>query len=343
MDGGGELGALLRGHDWEAAGLGAPARWPQSLKTAIRIMLASRQPIWIGWGPDLTYFYNEPYKSIIGGKHPWALGRPTREVWAEIWSDIGPLLDTALAGHEGTYSEEQLLIMERHGYQEETYYTFSYTSIPDDEGGVGGIICANTDYTQRVLAERQLALLKALAESALSSTSAAEACALSAAALSTNRRDLPFAMVYMIDEARNEARLAGCSGIAPDHRVAREVVSLSGDQPFPIGAVLKTRRTSVIDLMGADWPKGPLAALAVTRRYHSDLAGRRRRARKRAGRRPQPLPPARRQLHKLPRPRRRATRVQYRPGECVRRRKASRVGIGGNRPRENGVLLQRQP
>jgi hypothetical protein len=104
----------------------------------------------------LLYLYNDPYKSIIGGKHPWALGRPTREVWHEIWPDIGPMLATAMKGDEGTYVEAQLLIMERSGYPEETYYTFSYSPIPDDEGKPGGIICANTDDTRRVIGERQL-------------------------------------------------------------------------------------------------------------------------------------------------------------------------------------------
>ena len=94
---------------------GRGAGWPQALQIAVRIMLTSQQPIWIGWGRDLIYLYNDPYKSIIGGKHPWALGRPTSEVWREIWYDIGPMLATAMRGDEGTYVEEQLLIMERIG------------------------------------------------------------------------------------------------------------------------------------------------------------------------------------------------------------------------------------
>jgi hypothetical protein len=139
LAGGGELGALMRAYDWSATPLGPPETWPRSLKTALRIMLTSRQPIWIGWGRELTYFYNDAYKSIIGGKHPRALGRPTSEVWREIWTDIGPMLETAMGGVEGTYVEEQLLIMERNGYPEETYYTFSYSPIPDDNGVPGGI------------------------------------------------------------------------------------------------------------------------------------------------------------------------------------------------------------
>lgn len=112
-------------------------------------MLTSRQPIWIGWGPNLIYLYNDPYKSIIGGKHPAALGKPAAVVWREIWHDIGPMLSQAMGGDEGTYVEAQLLIMERNGYPEETYYTFSYSPIPADDGTVGGIFCANTDDTTR--------------------------------------------------------------------------------------------------------------------------------------------------------------------------------------------------
>ena len=171
-----ELAGLMRSYDWAATPLGPPESWPQSLKTAVRIMLTSRQPIWIGWGRELIYLYNDPYKSIIGGKHPWALGRPTSEVWREIWSDIGPMLATAMSGDEGTYVEAQLLIMERNGYPEETYYTFSYSPIPTDDGTAGGIFCANTDDTQRVIGERQLALLRELATATVDARTWQQAC-----------------------------------------------------------------------------------------------------------------------------------------------------------------------
>src|SRR6185312_15991752 len=186
LSGGGEMGALMRAHDWASTSIGKPEHWPSSLKTAVRIMLTSQQPVWIGWGKDLTYLYNDPYKSIIGGKHPWALGRPTSEVWREIWSDIAPLLDKALTEEEGTYVEEQLLIMERNGYPEETHYTFSYSPIIDDDGTTGGIFCANTDDTQRVIGERQLALLRELAAGTAHARSWQEACVRSAGALAAD-------------------------------------------------------------------------------------------------------------------------------------------------------------
>src|SRR6185437_1711384 len=98
LAGGGELGALMRGMDWAATPLGPVERWPRALTTCVRLMLTSRQPMWLGWGEELTYLYNDPYKSIVGGKHPWALGKPTRVVWSEIWDDIAPLLQSALGG-----------------------------------------------------------------------------------------------------------------------------------------------------------------------------------------------------------------------------------------------------
>jgi PAS domain S-box-containing protein len=228
---------------------------------AVRIMLSSRQPIWIGWGKELTYFYNDAYKSIIGGKHPWALGRPTREVWHEIWHDIGPLLDTALGGDQGTYVESQLLVMERNGYPEETYYTFSYSPIPNDDGTVGGIICANSDDTQRVIGERQLALLRDLAADAGHARSWEDACMRSAAALKRSQRDLPFSMIYVAEPDGSAAKLTGTSGIEPFHKAAPATIPLDDAAVWPIGEVLRTQTLATVpDLQkqfGADVPTGP--------------------------------------------------------------------------------------
>ena len=261
LAGGGELGARLRAYPWDTTSLGSPETWPQSLKMAIRIMLTSRQPIWIGWGEDLTYFYNDAYKSIIGGKHPWALGRPTREVWSEIWPEIGPMLDTALGGDQGTYVESQLLIMERNGYPEETYYTFSYSPIPNDDGSVGGIFCANSEDTQRVIGARQLALLRDLAADAGHARNWREACGRSAIALERNPHDLPFAMIYVAERDASSAELAGACGIAPGHPAAPETIGVNGGPPWPIGQVLQSQSVRVVAnlgaLFGADIPAGP--------------------------------------------------------------------------------------
>ncbi|GER90527.1 hypothetical protein KDW_46890 [Dictyobacter vulcani] len=226
--------------------LGPVEVWPQSLKTIIRIMLTSRQPIWIGWGPELTTFYNDPYKAIIGGKHPWALGKPTSVVWQEIWHEVGPRLEIALKTNEGTYDESLLLIMERYGYQEETYYTFSYSPVPADEGGVGGIICANTDDTLRIINERQLALLRAVAASNSEARTIDEVCSLSARSLGNNAHDIPFAMLYLLDPEKQTASLAGSSGIPLDHPMMPALVTLDDAQGWPFAEAIKAQKECVI-------------------------------------------------------------------------------------------------
>ena len=236
LAGGGEMGERIRTFDWSTTPLGPPEQWPQSLKTAVRIMLTSRQPIWIGWGPELLYLYNDPYQSIIGGKHPWALGRPTSEVWSEIWTDIGPLLATAMGGVEGTYTEEQLLIMERNGYPEETYYTFSYSPIPDDDGEPGGIICANTDDTQRVIGERQLGLLRRLAAETVDARTWPDACQRSIAALASDPKDLPFALLYVAESDDETLTLAAASGLPEGHPGAPATLPLKGEAAWPAAA-----------------------------------------------------------------------------------------------------------
>ena len=260
LSGGGELGELLRSYDWTTTPLGAPATWPQSLRMAIRIMLSSRQPIWIGWGKELTYFYNDAYKSIIGGKHPWALGKPTIEVWREIWDDIGPMLATATGGEQGTYVESQLLIMERNGYPEETYYTFSYSPIPDDDGTVGGIFCANSDDTARVISERQIALLQELAAKTANTRSRQETCEQSTRALATNLRDLPFALLYVTDPADPALTLVGTSGIEATPIAAPATIDLAEDSRWPIAEALRTHEVQLVEspaeLFGQPLPKG---------------------------------------------------------------------------------------
>jgi signal transduction histidine kinase/DNA-binding response OmpR family regulator len=271
LAGGGELGALIRAHDWAATPLGPPEGWPLSLKTAIRIMLTSRQPFWIGWGKDLIYFYNDAYKSIIGGKHPWALGRPTSEVWREIWSEISPLLATAMRGDEGIYVEQQLLIMERNGYPEETYYTYSYSPIPNDDGSVGGMICANTDDTQRVIGERQVALLRELAAGVAEARNWREACELSANALATDPRDVLFALIYMAEPDSGHVALASACGITPGSTWAPLSTSAEDQSVWPVQEVLSKRDVRVIsgftrdlrdDLPTGAW-KQPAAQVAV--------------------------------------------------------------------------------
>ena len=265
--GGGAMGALMRSTDWSRTLLGPVQAWPQALKTSVRIMLTSRQPMFVWWGDELINLYNDAYRDILGGKHPQALGQPAAVVWREIWDQVGPRAQSALRGNEGTYDEALLLIMERHGYPEETYYTFSYSPVPNDEGGTGGILCANTNDTQRIIGERQLALLRELAAGTADARTVAEACALSARCLETNPYDLPFALIYLLDRERQRVVLAGRTRIVQGHPAAPTTVALEAGAVWPFGEVVRTNSPCVVSrlptLPSGAWDRPPNQAVAL--------------------------------------------------------------------------------
>jgi two-component sensor histidine kinase len=160
LAGGGEMGDVIRGHDWEATSLGAPGTWPHALRTAVRLILNTGHPMYIFWGPELLCFYNDAYRTSIGPeRHPGSLGQPAREVWAEIWEIIGPQIDQVMTGQGATWHENQLVPITRNGRREEIYWTYSYGPIHDEtaEKDVGGVLVVCTETTAAVLAERRLA------------------------------------------------------------------------------------------------------------------------------------------------------------------------------------------
>ncbi|MBI1684148.1 PAS domain-containing protein [Caulobacter hibisci] len=160
LRGGGEMGALIRAFDWNTTSLGPPAGWPQSLRTAIRFLLNSGHPMYVWWGPDLLSFYNDAYSQSIGPeRHPGSLGRPGREVWAEIWDIIGPQIDQVMSGGPPTWHENALVPITRNGAREDVYWTYSYGPIDDDDAphGVGGVLVQCTETTSSVLAQRSRA------------------------------------------------------------------------------------------------------------------------------------------------------------------------------------------
>lgn len=226
LSGGGEMGDRIRNFDWSRTSIGSPEHWEQSLKTCVRIMLTSSQPIWIGWGKDLVKLYNDAYKEIVGGKHPEALGKPASVVWKEIWPSIQPMLRQVMENNEGTYVESQLLIMHRHGYEEEVYYTFSYCPVPGDDGGTAGMICYNTSDTKRVINERSLATLQQL-ENISKRQSVNEVYEAAAKAIEFNNRDFPFAVIYKIDNNSKTASPVAFAGIKNDQEVFPVLIDLN--------------------------------------------------------------------------------------------------------------------
>jgi PAS domain S-box-containing protein len=151
---GGEMGERMRGFDWSGSPLGPPGAWPQALKTATGILLSSKFPMFLAWGPELRFLYNDAYIDVLGGKHPAALGHAFEDIWAEIWDEVGPLARRALAG-EATYFENLPLTMTRKGFEEQTWFTFSYSPLRDDAGAAAGMFCVCTETTATVLAERE--------------------------------------------------------------------------------------------------------------------------------------------------------------------------------------------
>jgi len=153
LSGGGEVGAMMRTRDWSVSPLGHPHTWPQALRTVVGLMLNSKFPMFVAWGAELGFLYNDAYREILGDKHPRALGGRFQDIWSEIWADVGPLTDRALQG-EATYVDRLLLVMNRHGYDERTWFTFSYSPVRDEHGIIQGMHCACVEVTDQVLAEK---------------------------------------------------------------------------------------------------------------------------------------------------------------------------------------------
>ena len=157
LAGGGAMRARIRAHDWSTSSIGPPGAWPQSLRTVLSLVLHSGFPAYLAWGLELVSFHNDAYLPILGTK-PDALGRPVREVWPEVWDEVGPIMARALSG-EASYFEDLPLTLEREGYPEETWWTFSYSPICTETGGVGGLLCIVHETTERVFTERRLRFL----------------------------------------------------------------------------------------------------------------------------------------------------------------------------------------
>jgi PAS domain S-box-containing protein len=268
--GGGELGREMAARNWADTPLGAPETWPAGLRNAVRVVLTSRFAMWAAWGPELIAFYNDAYKrDTLQAKHPWALGRPASEMWAEIWHDIGPRIRSVLETGVATWDEDLLLFLERSGYPEETYHTFSYSPLDGDDGRTEGMLCVVAETTQRVVGERRMALLRDLAAAVPTARTRADFLASAVAQLAGNPADLPFAAVYLFDDD-GSARLGGTAGIAEGAPVTPVVLAPDAEGPWPLDRLGAGEQVLVDDLRdrfaglptGA-WQVPPVEAVAV--------------------------------------------------------------------------------
>jgi PAS domain S-box-containing protein len=273
--GDGEMNRLMRAHDWSASPLGPVEGWPQALKTAVRIILGSRYPMFIWWGRQLVNLYNDGYLPMLGRRHPAALGRSAAVIWSEIWDTIGPQTDAVLGEGRATWNEERLLVLERNGYPEEAYFTFSYSPVPGDDGGVGGIFCALSEDTQRVLGQRRLRTLRELSSRTTGARTVEQACRAAIDTLAQNPHDLPFALIYLRDGDSGTARLAGTTGLPGGSPACPPTLELSAtDSPsacWPLGQVAATGRAELVEGLEARygglpcgvWPDPPQTALVL--------------------------------------------------------------------------------
>lgn len=262
--GGGEMVERIRAFDWSQTALGPLDRWPQSLRTAINILLSSRYAMWMAWGRELTMLYNDAYRPTLGIKHPMALGKPASEVWAEIWPDIGPRIESVYSTGRATYDEGLLLFVQRSGFPEETYHTFSYSPLADDEGQISGMLCVVTEETERFIGERRAETLRDVGSALASTNMEEEVLQTLANRLGSNNKDLPFTLIYLFDEGGN-ARLACSSGISGEHPLAAKNIEAGSDFPWPAREIFQHPASQLMDDLSGQRQQAPLPSGAWNR------------------------------------------------------------------------------
>jgi PAS domain S-box-containing protein len=230
--GGGEMGDLIRQKDWSNNPVGNPENWSQSLRTTLSIILNSKFPMFLFWGPELICFYNDAYRPSLGndGKHPAILGSKAEDFWQEIWSDIKPLIDNILAGGEANWNEDQLLPIYRNGDIEDVYWTFSYSPVNDESGKPGGVFVTCVETTKQVKA------IKELEESQKKLK-----FAISAAELGTWDLD-PQTNLFIYNQ-----QLKHWFGLDPENEI---------DAPSALNAIVEKDRQKTIDAMAAAMAMG---------------------------------------------------------------------------------------
>jgi signal transduction histidine kinase len=282
LTGGGEMGALMRAHDWAGTSLRPAELWPQSLRSALSICLGSSFQIAIYWGAELSLLYNDAWRPILGTKHPYALGRAGREVWPEIWDTIGPMFAHVFATGEATRSQDQLLAMHRHGFTEECYFDYTFSPIRDEAGKIGGIFNAVVETTFRVIGERRTRLLRDLGERIANAQSTQEASAAAVSALQSGGVDLPFSLIYLLDPASAEGTmlLAGVAGIEAGAAPAPLEMPLGGPCAWPVeeafaraGAITVSdlSRSFGVKIAAGPWPEPCDSAVVVPLRLTGSL------------------------------------------------------------------------
>ncbi|MGZ6695474.1 MAG: SpoIIE family protein phosphatase [Solirubrobacteraceae bacterium] len=266
LAGAGECGALARSLDWSTTPLGPLQTWPTSLRTAAVTCLESRFGMCVFWGPDLITIYNDAYAPMLGAKHPEAMGMPLREIWPEIWDQIGPMLAGVVRTAEATWSEDQPLLLERNGFAEAAYFTYSFSPVRDETHEVAGVFTAVQETTHRVVLTRRLEALTRLGDRMAEVHTYDGVARAAVAAVGEAAQDIPFAVLYVLDDAGG-ARPAGVTGVprgvspARWEAAARAVSEGERDIAVDVGGI-EAERAVALPVLG---PGGaaPAAALVL--------------------------------------------------------------------------------
>ncbi len=247
-----DMARLMRRWNWADTPLGDPAGWPDGLKIPLKMLLTSRFEMWLGWGPELSFLYNDSYIPTLGRKHPSMLGKPFREVWAEVYDEVADQVERVRSG-QATWNEAMRLLLERNGYPEETYHSFSYSPLYGSGGEVEGLLCVVSEETERVISERRIEMLRRLGMELVGARSQAEVLSAARSALNDNRSDFPFALVCLTGEA---------SACDPDseHLLSRDWPLADGADP---GAARRIELPEPSIYPRGNWKRPPEQALIL--------------------------------------------------------------------------------
>jgi PAS domain S-box-containing protein len=266
------MGKVVAAKDWSQTPLGPIEAWPQSLRTTVSLCLSSNFPISIAWGPERTQIYNDGYWPICGAKHPYSMGQDFKECWLSAWPVIGEAFESASAG-QTAFLTNQRLFLDRNGYLEETFFTFSFSPIHDESGAVGGLFHPVIELTQQSLAERRLQVLRDIATDTANVNNINEALAQLSQTLTGHYLDVPFALFYRVDDESQQARLVENAGLKRNSHGAPEQVDLASSTSlgWPLAEALHTGKcVQVDDLPGRfkpfrcePYPEAPKSALIL--------------------------------------------------------------------------------
>jgi signal transduction histidine kinase len=249
LQGGGEMGERMRRLDWTSTSLGPPDAWPQSLKTIVRVMLDSRYAMWMLWGQQMTFFCNDAYLPTVGIKRDWVLGARADKVWEEIWTDIGPRIQHVLENGEATWDEALLLFLERSGFSEETYHTFSYSPVYDDDSRIAGMLCVVTEVTERVIGERRLRVLRDLAARAVGVETVEDSCRGACEVLALYPADVPFAALYLADGDQRRVHLVAATKKSVEDVLPHSLSLVDPTPGWPLDELFAGENAHELDLV----------------------------------------------------------------------------------------------